>query len=130
MRARRLPVLWFLARAVLKLPVRYGKALEVAGLASVVALIGNVAVVALTVNFGKTFSNGGFALSVTDFESTGHQMLVAVAQNALNFWLIAVLGTGLARLTGLPWFRGTFLVVTYWIASEFLLLALGIGFSK
>ena len=57
-------------------------------------------------------------------------MLVAVAQNALNFWLIAVLGTGLARLTGLPWIRGAFLVVTYWIASEFLLLVLGVGFAR
>ena len=123
-------MLWFLARAALKVPIHFGKALEVAGLASVVALIGNMAVVALTVDFGKTFSDGGFALSVTDFASTRHQMLVAVAQNALNFWLIAVLGTGLARLTGMPWIRGTFLVVTYWIASEFLLLVLGVGFAR
>ena len=114
-------VLWLLARAVLKVPIPFGKALEVAGLASVVAL---------TVNFAKTFSDGGFALSVTDFASSRHQMLVAVAQNALNFWRIAVLGTGLARLTGLPWIRGAFLVVTYWIATEFLLLVLGVGFSR
>ena len=123
-------VLWFFARAILKMPIHFGKALEVAGLASVIALIGNIAVVALTVNFGETFSGGGFALVVTDFTSTGHQMLVAVAQNALNFWLIAVLGTGLARLTGLPWIRGAFLVVTYWIVSEFLLLVLGMGFAR
>ena len=123
-------MLWFLARAALKLPIRYGKALEVAGLASVVAVIGNVAVVALTVNFTKTFSGDGLALSVADFDSSGHQMLVAVAQNALNFWLIAVLGTGLARLTGVPWVRGAFLVVAYWMASEFLLLVLGIGFTR
>ncbi len=114
-------VLWLLARTILKVPIPFGKALEVAGLASVVAL---------TVDFAKTFSDGGFALSVTDFASSRHQMLVAVAQNALNFWLIAVLGTGLARLTGLPWIRGAFLVVTYWIATEFLLLVLGVGFSR
>ncbi len=123
-------VLWFLARSVLKLPIHYGKALEVAGLASVVAVIGNVAVVALTVDFGKTFSDGSFALSVSDFTSSSHQMLVAVAQNALNFWLIAVLAAGLARLTGVPWFRSAFMVVTYWIGSEFLLLLLGAGFVR
>ena len=60
----------------------------------------------------------------------GRTALVAVAQNALNFWLIAVLGTGLARLTGVPWVRGAFLVVAYWMASEFLLLVLGIGFTR
>jgi hypothetical protein len=123
-------VLWFLARAALKVRIPFGKALEVAGLTSIIALVGNIAVVALTVNFGKTFSDGGFALSVTDFESTNHQMLVAIAQNALNFWFIAVLGTGLARLTGMPWIRSAFMIVTYWIASEFLLLLLGLGFSK
>lgn len=122
-------VLWFLARAVIKQPIHYGKALEVVGLASVVAVIGNLAVVALTVDFGKTFADG-FALTVSDFTSPNHQTLVAVAQNALNFWLIALLGTGLARLTGTTWMRGTFLVVTYWIAVEFLLLLLGVGFSQ
>jgi hypothetical protein len=121
-------VLWFLARAVIKQPIRFSKALEVVGLASVVAVIGNIAVVALTVDFGKAFADG-FAFNVTDFSSSNHQMLVGTVQNALNFWLIAVLGTGLARLTGTSWMRGTFLVVTYWLASEFLLLLLGVGFS-
>jgi len=123
-------VLWFLARSVLKVPIRFGKALEVAGLASVVALVGNVAIVALTVDFGKTFSSGGFALSVADFESSRQQLLVAMVQNGLNFWLVAVLGTGLARLTGLPWIRGAFLVVTYWIATDFLMLLLGVGLAR
>ena len=123
-------VLWFLARVVLKLPIRYGKALEVSGLASVVALVGNVAVVALTVDFGKTFSGGSLVLAVADVEATRSQLVVALVQNALNFWLIAVLGTGLARLTGVPWFRGAFLVVTYWIGTEFLLLLLGAGVTR
>lgn len=121
--------LWFLARAVIKQPVRFFKMLEVVGLASVVAIIGNLAVVALTLDFGKTFGDG-FNLTATDFASKNHQTLLALVQNTLNFWLIAVLGTGLARLTGTTWMRCTFLVVTYWVMTEFLLLLLGAGFSR
>lgn len=123
-------VLWFLARVALKLPIRFGKALEVAGLASVIAVIGNLTVVILTVDVARTFSGPGFALVVGDVESSGQQTLIALSQNALNFWFVAVLATGLARLTGAPWMRAAFMVVTYWVASEFLLLLLGVGFSK
>lgn len=122
-------VLWFLARAVIKQPVRFFKMLEVVGLASVIAVIGNIAVIALTLDFGKTFADG-VTVTAGDFSSENHQTLVALLQNALNFWLIAVLGTGLARLTGATWMRSTFLVVTYWVMTEFLLLLLGAGFAR
>lgn len=123
-------VLWLLARLVLRTPIPYGKALEVAGLATVVGFIGNMAVVALTVEFGKSFADGALAWSVSDFKSERHQLLVSGLQYALNFWLIAVLGTGLARLTQMPWIRGAFLVATYWLASEFLLLLLAAGLGR
>jgi len=119
-------VLWFLARVVIKTPIPYGKALEVVGLASVVAVIGNLALVALMLDFNKTFADG-FALTVTDFASSNHQLLVATILQVFKFWLIAVLGTGLARLTGVTWMRATFLVITYWMGTELLQLVLGIG---
>ena len=56
--------------------------------------------------------------------------LAAFLQNASGFWLVAVLGVGLSRLTGQPWFRAVFPVVAYWIGSELLLLALGVGLMR
>ena len=123
-------VLWILARTVFKLPVPFGKTLEVAGLSSVAATLGNLLLLALLVNFGESFSGGGVSLVVEDMASTSRQMLVAVAMNGMNFWLIALLGVGLARLAGLPWARGVFLLAAYWIATEFLMLALGAGFAR
>lgn len=123
-------VLWYLARKVLKQPVHYGKMLEVAGIASVVAMIGNLVLVALVMNVGKTASDTGSSIVVANLESSRLQTIIAIAQNGLNFWLIAVLGAGLARMTGLPWARGLFLMAAYWLASEFLLMALGVGFMR
>ena len=123
-------VIWFLARVAMRTRVRFGKTLEVAGLAAVVAILGNLAIVALTVDFGKTFSREGFALAVNDFAGSGNQIIAALLQNGLNFWLIIVMGTGLARLTNQPWFRGAFLMAAYWMATDLFLLALGVGFAR
>jgi hypothetical protein len=120
-------VLWLLARTFLRRPVRYCKALEVAGLASMVALLSTVVMLALSVNVAQSFGPSGFALSVSDFAAPGRQTLTAVALNGTNLWLITVLGIGLARLTGVPWFRGTFLVLAYWLLTDSLLLLLGRG---
>lgn len=123
-------VIRFLAAAALRTRVSFGKAMEVVGLASVVAIVGNLAIVTLAVDFGKTFSSEGFTLTVNDFARSGNQVVVALLQNGLNFWLVAVLGTGLARLTDQPWLRGMFLIGIYWIATDLILLALGAGFAR
>jgi hypothetical protein len=120
-------VLWLLARAFVRSPVPYGKALEVAGLASMVALLNTVVMLALTVNVGKSFGASGFTLSVVDFNAQGGQALAGIVLSAVNFWLVAVLGFGLARLTGAPGLRGVFLVFGYWVLTELLLLMLGLG---
>jgi hypothetical protein len=122
-------VLWFLARVFLRQPVPYGKALEVAGLAAMVALLSTVVMLALTVNIGDSFSASGFTLSVTDLASAGSRNLTAVVLNLMNFWLIMVLGIGLARLTGQIWIRGAFVVFGYWLLSDLLLLLLGVGLA-
>ncbi|MEY4385697.1 MAG: hypothetical protein RLY20_980 [Verrucomicrobiota bacterium] len=123
-------VLWFLARAALRTRVSFGKALDVVGLATVVAILGNLATVALTVDFRRWFTEHDFAMAVGDLGGSGNELLVALLQNGLNFWFIAVLGTGLARLTQQPWFRGAFLVASYWIATDLFMLALGAGVTR
>lgn len=120
----------FLARAALRTPVAFGKALEVVALSSIVASLGNFAVSALIVDFGNSFSSGGFTLAVHDFNAANAQMLAALMLNVPNFWLIAVLGAGLARLTQQPWIRGTMLIAVYWIATDLLLMASGVGFAR
>lgn len=120
-------VLWLLARAFLRQPIPYRKAMEVAGLGSMIALLSTAVMLVLTVNIGESFGASGFALSVSDITSPDHRTLASVALNAVNFWMVAVLGIGLARLTGAPWFRATFLIVAYWLLSDLALLLIGAG---
>jgi len=120
-------VLWFLARKFLRRPIAYAKTLEVAGLGSMIALLSTVVMLVFTVNVGESFGASGFSLSVTDIGSEGQQMLASIVLNVVNFWIIGILGIGLARLTEVPWFRATFLVLAYWLLTDLLLLLLGVG---
>lgn len=120
-------VLWLLARTFLRVPIPYGKSLEVTGLASMIGVLSSVVLLVLTVRFGTAGSASGLGWSVVEFNSPQSQTVVAVALNVMNFWLVGVLGAGLARLTGRPWIRATYLVFGYWLLSELLVMALGAG---
>ena len=100
------------------------KAMEAAGLASMVALLSAAVMLVLAVNIGESFGGPGFSLSVVDItDSPLHTMVVV----ALNLWLAFVLGVGLAHLTQVPWFTGAILIVSYWLLSDLLLGLLGAG---
>lgn len=118
-------VLWLIGRFLLRRPIPYGKALEVAGLSSLIAALGSVVMVALMVNLGESFQPSGFSLVVADLGVDQSQWLTVAALNITNFWLVTVLGLGLARLAQVPWFRAAFLVFTYWLLAEVLMLLVG-----
>lgn len=124
-------VLWVLARSFLRQPIRYGKALEVAGLGSMISLLTTLVVLVLLVNVGKSFGAEGFTLTVTDFagatKPTTGLTLMSFLKTGLDFWLVGVLGIGLAQLTGAPRFRGIFLVLGYWLLTEFAFMLAGRG---
>jgi len=120
-------ILWWMARALLRNPIPYAKAMEVAGLSSMIALLYTVVRLVLTVNIGESFGTSGLTLSVSDITAPEHRTLASWALNVVNFWIMAVLGCGLARLTGAPWFRATLLIVAYWLLSDMLFILLGAG---
>jgi hypothetical protein len=116
-------LLWLLARAFLRVRIPFPKALEVAGLASMITLLSTVVMLVLTVE--RKASGGG--LAVSDLPTAGSGVFVVVLLNLLRFWLLAVLSTGLARLTGMPWFRAALLVFISWMLGDLLLLLVGVG---
>jgi hypothetical protein len=122
-------LLWVFARGLLRQPVGYQKLLEVAGLSSLIAALSAVVLLAVMINFRESFQGGGFTLVVNDLSDDSMQWPVVLALNIMNFWQVAILGLGLARLAQVPWFRAAFPVLVYWIGTEFLMvLAGGIGF--
>lgn len=117
-------VIWLLGRWALKARFDYMKAVEVAGLAGMIAVLGTLVAVLLIVNLGKLFSTPSLALAVEDFDvkKTGHLLLGAA--NLFTFWHVAVMSVGLARLSGVPWARAMFVMFGFW-----LLWTLGLVFS-
>jgi hypothetical protein len=120
-------VLWLIGRWFLKTRFNYLKAVEVAGLASMITVLGMIVSMLLIVNLGKMFSSLSLALAVSDFDEKNKSHLLLGAVNVFNFWLIGVLGVGLARLAGVPFLRAVLLVLTYWLAASLLLIFIGLG---
>ena len=122
-------VLWLLGLVFLKTKFSYLKTVEVAGLASMISILGGVVALLLTVNFGKQTSPS-LALAVTDFDAKNPLHLAFAAANLFSFWTIGVMSAGLARLAGVTFSRAMVLVAGYWLALQFFLIPIGTLASK
>jgi hypothetical protein len=120
-------VLWLIARWFLKVDVPYMKAVEVAGLASIIVVLGGIVALLLMVIFGKMFASASLALLVSEFDITNKMHFLLATVNVFNFWFVAVMGLGLARLTGASFGRATLCFLIYWVAISLLLIAIGMG---
>jgi hypothetical protein len=120
-------VLWLLGRWFLKARFNYMKAVEIAGLASVIIVLGMVISTLLAVILGRLYVGPSLALLVNDFDAKNRIHLLLGAANLVYFWHTAVLGLGLAKLSGLSTAKSITVVFTYWIVAELLLIAVGLG---
>jgi hypothetical protein len=121
-------VLWLMAQWFLKTKIPYIKAAEVAGLATMIMVLGAVVTILLTVITGKLGMTPSLALAVSDFDLKNKVHLLLAAVNIFSFWQIGVATCGLARLTGAPCSKALLLVFLYWLA--FTLFFVGIGFGQ
>jgi hypothetical protein len=64
---------------------------------------------------------------VSDFDPTKRAHLLLGAANIVYFWHTAVLGVGLAKLSGVSTAKAVIVVFTYWVVAELLLIAVGLG---
>ncbi len=123
-------VLVLLGKWFLKAQIPFPKAMEVAGLALMIAVLGGLVTLLLTVNFSSMFATPSLALAVDHFDTNRRSHLVLGALNVFSFWLVGVLGAGLARLTGVPWARAAFLVCGWWLVQESLFILAGGGLGQ
>lgn len=120
-------VLWLLGRWLLKAHFGYLKAVEVAGLSSLIISLGMVIGTPLCVIFGRLNAGPSLALLVSDFDLSNRVHLLLGAANAIYFWHTVVLAVGLAKLSGASTARAALVVFTYWVLIELLLIAVGLG---
>ncbi|MGA2802510.1 MAG: YIP1 family protein [Verrucomicrobiota bacterium] len=117
-------VLWLLGLMFLKAKLNYPKAVEVAGLTTMITVLGTLVTLLLTVILGK-MTSPSLALFVDHFEPNNVSHLVLADVNVFDFWLVGVMAVGLSRLAGTRFSKTLLLTAGYWLAIQlfFILLA-------
>jgi hypothetical protein len=120
-------VLWLAGRWLFKTQFDYLKALEVAGLSSLITALGMVITTLLAVILGRLYAGPSLALLVGDFDPTNRGHLLLGAVNGINLWHAGVLAVGLAKLSGTPTVKTATAVFGFWVLIELLLIGIGLG---
>jgi len=115
-------LLWLAARWGLKRNPGYMKMLEVAGLASMVVVLGAVVTLVLTAVSGRLFMTPSLALLVSDFDVSRKTHLLLAAANAFYIWQVIVFAVGLAKLTDVPFGRALPLALACYVVQELLFI--------
>jgi hypothetical protein len=114
-------LLWLLGLFLLKARFSYLKALEVAGLAVMISVLGSIVTLLLTVSLGKvTAPTLALLLSQVDVKNPFHQFLART--NVFTVWLLAVMASGLARLAGARFSPALFGVLSCWLVMQMFLI--------
>ena len=116
-------VLKLLSQMFLRMRLEYLKLLEVAGLATMISVLGTIVTLLLTVKLGA-FGKPGFGLVISDFENARKSTAVLGAASAFSIWLAWVMSVGLAKLANIPFLRAAWLVFAYWLLQETLFASL------
>src|SRR5262249_5941039 len=92
----------------------YVKALEVAGLANMIAALEAVVRALLVFVTSNIFASPSLALLVKNFDPQNTQHSLLAALNVMTIWLLAVRAIGLARLTGASFGKAAAWVYGIW----------------
>ena len=117
-------IVWGVGAGLLKANIPYMKAVEVVGLANMVSVLETILRTLLIVGMGNLYASTSLVLLVKEFDpqNTVHSLLALV--NVMTFWLLAVRGIGLARLSGVSFAKAIAWVFGVWAAYTGLLFGL------
>jgi hypothetical protein len=118
-------VLWLLGLIFLKSRFSYLKAVEVAGLATMISVLGTIVTLLLSVSLGKA-TTPSLAFFVSHFDPKNILHLLLAAANIFSLWLVGVMAVGLSRLSGARFSTAFFLTTGYWLALQLFFIAIGI----
>jgi VIT1/CCC1 family predicted Fe2+/Mn2+ transporter len=116
---------WLLGTQLLKGHFSYMKAVEVVGLCNMILVLETIVKTLLIVGLGNLYASPGLVLLVNQFDpqNTLHKVLAAV--NVMTFWVLAVRGIGLARLSGASLAKSIVWVIAIWAAYTGLFIGIG-----
>ena len=115
-------VLWLVGARMFHVPFPFIKAVEVAGLANAVAVLGTVVQTALMAGLADWSAHSAGA---KPFDPQNPSPAVMVVANVATCWVLALRAIGLARLSGAPFMRAAAWVFGIWAGYTCLFLGLG-----
>ena len=117
-------IVWGVGVGLLKAKFPYMKAVEVVGLANMLSVLEVILRTLLVVGLGNLYASTSLVLFVKQFDpqNTVHSLLSVV--NVMTFWLLAVRGIGLARLSGASFAKAVAWVFGVWVAYTGLFVGL------
>jgi len=120
-------ILWLMATLIVKTKVPYQKMIEVAGLTTMILVLGGVVTLLLTVITSKLGITLSPALVLSNYDIKNKAHLALAALNAFNLWQVVVFASGLARLTGTTYTRALLIVGIYWVLFSAFCISVGMG---
>jgi hypothetical protein len=91
---------WLTGRWILRGTLPYMRAVEVAGLSSLIAALGMLVGMFMAVGTGQLMSGPHFGLLVKGFDMSNRGHLALAAVNVFSLWQLAVIALGISRLIG------------------------------
>jgi hypothetical protein len=89
--------------------------------------LGQIVTLLLIVNFARVFATPSLGLLIDNFDVTRKSHLFLGAVNVFAFWHIAVMASGLSRLSSTPFLRAMAVLLTFWVLQQSLFILAGIG---
>jgi len=115
-------VIWFIGRVFLKTRFAYQKALEVAGLAAIILVLGTIVTALLVAVAGNPEARPALSLFVPPNSPRIHAFLAQM--NFFHLWSTSILAIGLSRLAGVSFKESAFWVFGYWVFLRIALVLL------
>lgn len=107
-------VLWLLGRWLLRTRLGYMKLAEVVGLAAMIGVLGTIVKLLLQVNFSNPASSPSLAIFVRELDPSNPLHMLLGALNLFDFWELAIMALGLAKLAQASFLRAGFVVFGFY----------------
>lgn len=123
-------LLWLIGSKLLKGTCPYLKAVEVAGLANMIAVLGAALRTLLVLVTGSLFATASPALLIPNFDPTKTLHAVLLNLDLMTFWVLAIRGLGIAKVSGVSTGKAVGLAFGFWVLITGLLTGAGLAIQS
>lgn len=120
-------IFWLIGGKLMKGRFEFMKAVEVAGMANMIAVLGSVVTTLLILSFSNIFATPSPALFVKDFDPNNPAHGVLAVFNVMVLWALAVKAVGLSRLAGVSLAKAAMFVFGLWAVWNGLKIGLAVA---